>query len=129
MTSLTETNRPGEFILSEANGRLSRDTVTVTVATATILYPGMVLARLSGTGKYVPYDNAGSDGSETAYAILNAELDNEDGEAPLDFADAVVVNLNAEVRKDGLLWDAGVDASGKTAAYADLLGRGIKARD
>jgi hypothetical protein len=126
--ALTEGKNTGEFILAEQPGTLSRDTVTVTVAAATKLSPGRVLAQLSSTGKYVDYDNAGSDGSEEAAGILYAELDNSAGIAPADFT-GVVVNWGAEVRKDDLSWNSGVDAGGKTAAYADLLALGIKARD
>jgi hypothetical protein len=126
--ALTETQHTGEFIIRETGGpELTRETVTVTVATATKLQPGHVLAKLSATGKYVEYDNSGSDGSEIAYAILYAELDNSAGGAPADFTGVVVARL-AAVRKAGLKWNSGVDASGKTAAYADLLGQFIVAR-
>jgi len=126
--SLTEKQYTGEFIQSEAPGSLSRSNVTVTVAAATVLYPGMVLAKLSSSGKYVPYDNAGTDGSEAARAVLYAKIDNEEGVSPADFA-GVVIDCLAEVRKADLQWDAGVDAGGKTAAYADLAAYFIKARD
>lgn len=128
MTTFTEGNNTGQFILSEAPGKGSRDTVTVTVAAATTLAPGTVLAKLSATGKYVPYDNAGSDGSEAAYGVLYAELDNSAGVAPADFT-GVVINWGAEVRKADLDWASGLVDADKTAAYADLAARGVKARD
>jgi len=127
MTTLTEGKNPGEFILSELPATISRDTVTVTVPASTTLNPGRVLGQLSGTGKYVPYDNAGSDGSEEASGILYAELANATAGA-VDMQ-GVVVNWSAEVRKAGLEWSAGVVDADKTAAYADLAGRGVKARD
>jgi len=126
-TPLTEGQYPSEFILSEAPGRLSHDTVTVTVAAATTLRPGMVLGKLTATGKYVPYDNAGSDGSETAAGILYGELVNA-AVSPADKT-GVVVNLNAEVRKADLQWASGLVDADKTAAYVDLRTLGIKARD
>lgn len=126
--ALTEGKNTGEFILAEGPGTISRDNVTVTVAATTKLSPGRVLAQLSGTGKFVDYDNAGSDGSEEAAGILYAELDNTDGVAPVDF-DGVVIGRIAEVRKADLAWNAGVDTNGKTAAYADLLALFIVARD
>jgi len=119
MTSLTEGQHAGEFIIDEPSPKISRETVTVTVAAATKLEPGHVLAKLSATGKYVEYDNAGTDGSEAAYGVLYGQCDNTDGGSPADF-DGVVLTRLAAVRKADLQWNSGVDAGGKTAAYADL---------
>jgi hypothetical protein len=124
--SLTEGKHTGEFILSEANGTRSRDNVTVTVPANTTLEPGHVLAKLSATGKYVEYDNSGSDGSETAAGVLYGELVNDTG-APVDM-DGVVVNQDAEVRDDDLVWKTGLVGADETAGKADLLALGIKAR-
>jgi len=126
--SLTETQHPGEFILAEPEPKLSRETVTVTAPAATKLEPGHVMAKLAATGKYVEYDNAGSDGSEEAHGILYGEVDNTAGVAPADFT-AVVVTRLAAVRKDDLQWNSGVDASGKTAAYTDLAANHVIALD
>lgn len=126
--ALTEGKYTAEFLLSESPGTLSRDTVTVTVAAATKLSPGRVLATLSATGVYVPYDNVGTDGSEEASGILYGECDNTDGVGAVDFT-AVVINWGAEVRKADLSWATGASAGDKTAAYADLAALGIKARD
>lgn len=126
--ALTEGQNTGEFILAEPEPEISRETVTVTVAAATKLSPGRVLAQLSATGKFVDYDNTGSDGSEEAAGILYGELDNSEGGAPADFTGVVVCRL-AAVRKDDLSWNSGVDANGKTAAYADLAALMVIARD
>ncbi len=128
MVVLTEGQHTAEFLLSESAGKISRETVTVTVPTGTVLAPGTVLAQLSATGKYVEYDNAGSDGSEEAAGILYSELDNAAGEAPADKV-GVVIEWGAEVRKAALQWKTGLVADDKTAAYADLRARGVKARD
>lgn len=127
MSAITERKHTGEFIISEANGQRSRDAVTVTVANATTLEAGMVLGKLTATGKYVPYDNSGSDGSESAAGVLYGELVN-DGVAPADF-DGVVVNSDAEIRKADLQWASGLVDADKDAAYVDLAAVGIKARD
>lgn len=125
MATKTETLHTGEFLISEAPGSLSRDKVVVTVPAATTYRSGTVLSKLSATGKHVIYDNAGTDGSEAAAAVLYDELVNGSG-APVDF-DATVINLNAEVRKDDLVWDdEGNDAA---AGLVDLLALGIKARE
>jgi len=125
--SLTEGKYTAEFLVSEAPGTLSRDTVTVTVAAATVLSPGHVLALIAATGKYVEYDNAGTDGSQGAYGILYSELDNSAGGSPADFV-GVVINLNAEVREADLSWFSGAAEGDITAGLADLYARGIKAR-
>lgn len=129
MTTLTESQYPGEFIIAEPAPEISREKVTVTAPASTKLEPGHVMAQLTATGKWVPYDNAGSDGSEEAAGILYTEVDNEATASPTDFTSAVMVVRLAAVRKADLQWDSGVDASGKTAAYADLKAVMITALD
>lgn len=122
--ALTEGKYAGEFILGESPGTISRDTVTVTVPASTTLQPGAVLGQLSASGKYVPYDDAESDGRELAAGILNAELVNATL-APVDET-AVIINWGAEVRADDLVWETGVDEDG---GIADLAALGIKVRE
>jgi hypothetical protein len=126
MSTITEGQHAAEFIVSEANGFRSRDEVTLTVAAETTLVPGLVLGKLTATGKYVPYDNAGGDGSDVAAGILYAGIENP-GEAPADYQ-VTVVNRDAEVRLADLQWASGLVDADKTAAYADLLALGIKVR-
>lgn len=126
MSSKTETKHNFEFLVSEANGYQSREAVTVTVAANTTLAAGTVLAKLTATGKYVPYDNVGTDGSEAAAAVLANELVNATG-APVD-TKGVVFARNCEVRDADLVWDAAVDAPGKVAGKADMAVFGIIAR-
>lgn len=122
--SLTESVRPGAFIHTESPGTISRDTVTVTVPAATTLAPGTVLGQLSADGKYVPYDDAESDGREAAAGILYGPLVNATA-APVDMT-GVIVNWGAEVRADALVWGTGVD---EDAGLAGLAALGIKARE
>lgn len=121
--ALTEGKYTGEFLLAEAPGTISRDTVTVRVAASSAYPPGTVLGQLSD-GKHVPYDSAETDGREDAVAILYGEARN-DGLSPADVT-AVVINFCAEVRKADLVWETGVN---KTTAYAELAALGVKARD
>lgn len=122
--ALTEGKYTGEFLLAEAPGTISRDTVTVRVAASATYPPGTVLGQLTSGGQYVPYDSAESDGREEAVAILYGEVANA-SLSPANVS-AVVINFGAEVRKADLVWETGVD---KTAAYAALAAFGIKARD
>lgn len=126
MSTKTEGRHAAEFLISESPGHISRDKATVTVAATTTLKPGTVLGRLSATGKYVPYDNAGSDGSESAYGVLFDEVANAAGD-PADKV-ATVINWGAEVRSSSLEWADGLGDNDKAAAAVDLLARGIKVR-
>lgn len=126
MSAINEQTYPGEFLISELGNRGSRDDVTVTVASATKLVPGTVLGKITATSKYVPFDDRATDGRENASAILFATLDNSDGVAPIDFAEAVVINWTAEVRAVLLGWVVGASQSN---GLADLAALGIKARN
>lgn len=121
--SLTEGKYAGEFLVAESPGTISRDTVTVTVAASTTLAPGTVLGQISGSGKYVPYDDSYSDGREVAAGVLVGKLANTTNGA-VDKT-GVIVNWCAEVREDDLVWETGVD---ETGGLADLAALGIKAR-
>lgn len=126
MSTKTEGRHNEEFLISEANGTRSRDQVTVTVPGSTTLKAGLVLSQLSATGKYVAYDNSGTDGTEDAAAILCGELVNDEVGA-VDM-EAAVINADAEVRASDLEWATGLSDNDKTNGRADLLALGIKAR-
>lgn len=126
MSTKTEGRHAAEFLISESPGYISRDKATITVAATTTLKAGTVLGRLSADGKYVPYDNSGGDGSESARAILFEEVSNADG-SPADVV-ATVINFGAEVRSASLEWASGLNDGDKAAAAVDLLVYGIKVR-
>jgi hypothetical protein len=128
MATLTEGKYAGEFLVSEPDHHISRGPDQVVTADAAAhLYPGHVMAQLA-TGKWVEYDDVGTDGSEEAAGVLNTEVDNSAGVGAVDF-DAVIVQRLASIRKSGLTWKSGVSAGSKTNAYADLLARHIVAFD
>ena len=123
---LTEAPWAGAYLVSEANGRRSRDVGILSNQTgAEVTFPaGLVLAKLSAGGSCVPYDNVGSDGSEVAAAILFGGVT-----VPAGGTRRVTLSSRAcEVNASELQWDASVDAAGKTAGLADLLLLGIVAR-
>jgi len=121
MTALTEGRYPGDFLVSEAPGTLSRDDGTVDVpAATTTMEPGTVLGQLSATGHWVPYDDAASDGSEVAAGILyGPRLENDTG--AISSQAATIVTRLAEVRDAGLIWGAGVDETAGLAGLAALF--------
>jgi hypothetical protein len=124
MSELTEGRHTGEFILSELPGTLSRDTVTVDVPASTTLAPSTVLGQIAASGHYAQYDDAASDGRESAAAVLVGELMN-DGLGAVEM-EGVVIDFGAEVRSDDLIWADGVDEAG---GLADLAALAIKARE
>ena len=115
MSAITEGRHVGEFLLSEGNGSISRDEVTVTQS-GTALVSGTVMSRLTASGKWVPYDDVGTDGSEVASGILYTELGAATGDVK-----AVVITRHAEVNQAEL---TGFNAN----ARADLAAVGIIVR-
>jgi len=71
--ALTETRRTGDFLISEASGTRSREEVTIDLSSPAMI-PGTVMSKLTATGKWVPYDDVGTDGSEVASGILYAAV-------------------------------------------------------
>lgn len=70
---LTETVHTGEYLISEGNGKISRDAITI--VSGQNLPAGQVLGKVTASGKYAAYDNAALDGTETAAGILYAAVD------------------------------------------------------
>lgn len=115
MTVKTEGQHAGEFLISEASGTRSRESITVTGGS----YPaGQVLGKITASGKYTVYDAAvdPADGSETAAAILHSAVDASSADAK-----GVGIVRDAEVRGTDLTDN---DAGGT----ADLAAVGIIVR-
>lgn len=113
----------GAYIKSEGNGDISREAVTIASGSGALL-AGTVLGKITASGKYKPYDNDASDGSEVAAAILYADCDATSADVK-----ATVTARQAEVWKERLVWGAGVTTDAeKTAAYADFAALGIIVR-
>lgn len=114
----TEQPRALAFLLSEGNGAISRDTVTI-VSGAGVLAPGTVLGRITASGKYEPATNAAADpatGSETAVAVLAYSVDATSADAT-----AVVIRRLAEVKGSMLSFHSSVDDATKRAAKVAQL--------
>ena len=102
-----------DFIISEANGDGSRDTVTF-IAGAPAIKSGDLLGKVTASGRYTKYDAAKSDGTEKAAGISAYNY-------PAGTAKGVAIVRNAEVM--------GAQLSVATAAAkADLDARGIAVR-
>lgn len=114
MTTFTEPNRSFEALLSEGNGAISRETVTI-VSGAGVLDAGTVLGKITASGKYTGYDDGNSGGSNAAVAVLAQAVDATSADVT-----ATAITRLAEVKYDQLVWIAANDATSKTAAVVNL---------
>ena len=114
--ALYNTPKLKPFVRSEASNQRSRDN-TVVAATGTAILSGTVLGKVTATGKYKPYANGNSDGTEVAAGILYEGV-------PAGITGdvkAVIFNMDCEVNRKEL---TGLDVAGE----ADLRALGIKVR-
>lgn len=121
MPVLTETLHAGGFLLSGNydDSKISSDQIVV-VSGAGKLGAGTVLGKITTSGKFTILAPGASDGSQTAAAILWADLD-------ASAADAVGVAISryAEVTGGELTWPAGITGPQKIAAIGQLAAVGI----
>lgn len=124
MTTKTDHLGTGAFLKSEGPGHISRDTIVIASGTGIVL-AGTVLGKVTASGKYVPYNDDGTDdGTRTAAAILYADVDATDADVS-----AVGITRQAEVWTDRLIWGAGVTTpTEKTNGLADLAAKFVIAR-
>lgn len=113
--ALNEGKHNAEFLLSEGNGSISREEVTIAAA-AGALVPGTVVGKITATGKYKEYNNGAADGTEVAAGIVYRAVADSTGDQK-----AVIICRFAEVKKDEL---TGLDTPGE----ADLKALGVICR-
>ena len=120
MSTLKEGKTPGDFLLSEAGQRYSRDEVTI--ASGADLEPGTVLGIVTANGKYKKSVQNATDGSQTAVAVLYTSAKAEDA----DVTDAVIIARDAQLRRGGLVFDTSYGTKTKRdAAVAKLKTKGL----
>lgn len=125
MPTLTEGKHEGEFIGELAMG-IGYHVDQVTVLSGQNLVAGAVVGAQTSGGKFVAYDNAGTDdGRRTVAGILVADCNATAG----DVTTARVLRRGpAIVNRNDLVWASGVDANEQAAAIAQMLSTlGIKA--
>jgi hypothetical protein len=118
--AFTETAHTAEFLISEGNGRISRDAVTIDTGA---LVSGTVLGKITASGKYVILAPAAVDGSAVAAGILYEACD----ATAADQVRAAITRL-AEVNGLRLTWPAGITSPEKAAAIVELAARNIIVR-
>lgn len=120
MPVYTESRHAAEFLISEGNGFISREEVTLGAGN---LQAGTVLGQLTSGGNFVILAPAAADGSQNAVAILFSDCDASGGARK-----ATVVRRHAEVRDSSLTWPGGITGPQKTTALASLASQGIIVR-
>lgn len=124
MSVLTQPPTMGDVLKYELNPNYTRETVTLLAGTS---YPvGAVLGRITASGKYKLTTSGGSDGAQTAAAVLLYDTD----ASAADQEAVVIVRGPAIVSKAALVFDASVDDAAKTATkHGQLATIGIIPRD
>ena len=124
MTVLNQPPTMGDVLKYEVNPNYTRETITLL---AGMPYPvGSVLGRITASGKYKLATSGGSDGAQTASAVLLYAVD-----ATLADATGIVVARGpAIVSRAALIYDATVDDGAKIITkIGQLAAAGILARD
>ena len=108
-------NEPTEFRLSD-HGRdtdigitIDKDAVDAGSTPTTTLRKGLVLGKITASGKYAQYDDNASDGTETAACILADEVNLLDEDGNVQDSHSVGV-IHGVVDESKLV---GIDANGK----------------
>jgi Bacteriophage lambda head decoration protein D len=84
MPVLNEGRYAGEFVVSEGNGKIWRETITV--LSGQNVQDGAVLGKVTASGKYKALDPAAADGSQSAAGILYDAADATAADAERDRA-------------------------------------------
>ena len=106
MPVLNEGRYAGEFLVSEGNGRISREIITV--LSGQTLQAAAVLGKVTASGKYKALAPAAVDGSEAAAGILYDAVD-----ASAADAEGVAIVRLAEVNAAELVWPEGITAASR----------------
>ena len=123
MAKKTEGKHTGEYILTEANGSRSRDQAKVASGAGKV-QAGTILGKVTASGKYVPHAPAAEDGSQTAVAILYANVDATSVDAL-----CVITARDSEVKGADLIYNAATDTDAeKLAVHTALASNGIIVR-
>ena len=124
MTVLRQPATMGDMLKYEVNPNFTRETITLLAGTA---YPvGAVLGKITASGKYKFATSGGSDGAQTAAAVLLYAVDATEADATA----IILARGPAIVSQAALVFDATVDDVAKIATkHGQLTALGIIPRD
>lgn len=120
MAVLTEALGPGSCIIQEGDHYYSRDVGVVNAGAGVTLPANTVLGRITATGKYVVWNPANADGSQTVAGVLIYPVIGEQ--------EATILRRHAQVKSLALNWFTGATSGNKTTGIAGLATLGIIAR-
>ena len=121
MPTQNETRGALEFLLAEANGYRSRNTVTI--ESGQTLKAGHVLGKTTG-GEYKEYSPTDGDGADTAVALLAHDVDASGGAK-----EATIIDNQAEAHAGLLVYFSGATDAEKATANGELYSQsGIRVR-
>ena len=123
MPTITHPKNLGDLLKYEAPNLYSREQDTV--AAAQHLALGTVVGRETITAKLKGFDPTASDGAESAVGVLGNEVD----ATLIDRDDAILIARHAIVARGALIWPAGITASQRQTAEAQLAAHGVLVRD
>lgn len=124
MTTFTETNRVGDVLKREFDQLHNRETVTI--ASGTNALCGLVVGKITASGKYAPWDADAADGSETVAGVVLFDTD----ASAADATGVILARGPAVVAKGALVWGPDVaDSAEQAVGIAGLAALGIIARD
>lgn len=108
-----------EFLVSEAPGYISRDTILIAQGSGVaqgsldIVIPGTVLGQVTASGKYIPAVATATDGSQIPAALNMLPVDTTNADAK-----AAAITSNAEVVGAMITFDPSFTLAQITAALA-----------
>ncbi|MFD1627658.1 head decoration protein [Azospirillum griseum] len=117
-----EGRHAGEFLVSEGNGNIARETGTIKAGVGH-LEAGAVLGQITADKTFVPVNPDATDGSQTAKAILFAGVN-----ATTTAQRATLMVRLCEVNAEALVWPSGTTGAEIAAALAQLADHFIIAR-
>ena len=120
MAILNEPAVLGDALKWEQSNDYSRRKVTI--ASGQNLALLQVVGKITASGKFAVLNPAATDGTENAAGFLMAAVD-----ASAADREGVIIERDALVAMDNLVWPAGITAPQKEAAIAELEALGIKA--
>ena len=120
MATKTEPNTLGDGIKWEEDNDYSRRQVTI--ASGNNLSQLQVVGKITASGKYAAFDQDAVDGTEDAAGIMVGAIDASLADKP-----GVIIEREALVAMDNLVWPSDIETAEKTAAIAQLEALGIKA--
>ena len=126
MSNLTEPKYPGEWLVSEGNGQISRDTMILIAGQK--VQSGDILGKITASGKLTALAPAAADGSQTGFALAYQNTDASATGTNADTKIAAVTRL-AEVNGAEIGYSGATGNAGQiTQAQADLAARNIIVR-